>query len=127
MPGGSDAGSPVDVYAYIARFTTLGLACVETHAHPEPCAVWPGVLHQDLLGRHGCRHRVPGPNERHQEGVPLGVDFPPVSLGDRVAEEPLVFRQDLCVPAVAEAVKERGGPLDVGEEECDCPGRQAGH
>ena len=34
---------------------------------------------------------------------------------------------DLGVPAVTEALEERGGPLDVGEEEGDRPGRQARH
>ena len=49
-------------------------------------------------GRRRCqhgdrrRHRIPGPMKRHQEGVPLGVDFLPVSLGERVTEEALVFR-----------------------------------
>ena len=31
------------------------------------------------------------------------------------------------VPAIAQQLEERGRPLDVGEEESDPPGRQAGH
>ena len=34
---------------------------------------------------------------------------------------------DLSVAAIAEALEQFGRPLDVGEEERDRPGRQAGH
>ena len=56
--------------------------------------------------------------------VSISCPFP---LGENVTEEPLVFHQDLRVPAVTEALEERGGPLDVGEEEGDRPGRQGSH
>jgi hypothetical protein len=56
----------------------------------------------------------------------LRFDLLAVSFGERVTEEPLVFRKDLRVPPIAEALEEHGGPLDVGEEEGDRPGRQVG-
>jgi hypothetical protein len=37
-----------------------------------------------------------------------------------------VVRYDLRIPQVAKALEERSGPLDVGEEEGDRPGRQVG-
>ncbi len=80
--------------------------------------------HEPSLCRHRHRDRVSGSGKRHQEGVPLGVDLLPVPLGERVTKEALVFRQDLRIPAVAETLEQRGGPLDVGEEEGDCPGGQ---
>jgi hypothetical protein len=36
-----------------------------------------------------------------------------------------VIVQDLRVPTIAEALEERGGSLDVGEEEGDRPARQS--
>ncbi len=57
----------------------------------------------------------------------MGVDLLAVSLLERGAEQAVVFLQDLRVPAVAEALEERGGPLDVSEEEGDRPGRQGGY
>jgi hypothetical protein len=51
----------------------------------------------------------------------LGVDLLAVSLGERVAEEPLVFRQDLRVSVVAEVLEERGGPLDVVKRKVTVP------
>jgi hypothetical protein len=67
------------------------------------------------------------PGERHQERVPLRIDHVAACLGERVTEKPLVFREDLSIPPVTEALEKRGGALDVGEEESDRPGRQARH
>jgi len=38
------------------------------------------------------------------EGVPLSVNLLPMPLDERVAEEPLVFREDLRILTVAEAL-----------------------
>jgi hypothetical protein len=38
-----------------------------------------------------------------------------------------MFLLDLRVPAIAEALEEHGGPLDVREEEGDRSGRQGSH
>ena len=74
------------------------------------------------VGLPPCRHRVPGPGERHQEGITLRSTSCPFSLDERVTEEPLVFRQDLRLPTVTKALEERTRALDVGEEEDDRPG-----
>jgi len=79
------------------------------------------------LGRDRCRHRISGPRERHEEAVPLAVDLLPVSLGECITEDPLVFLEDLSVPAVAETLQERGGALNVGEKKSDCSGWKANH
>ena len=65
-------------------------------------------------------HRVIGLWER----VLLSDDLPPVSFRECGAHAPL-FLQDFRVPAV-EALEQARGALDVGEEEGDRPGRQAG-
>jgi hypothetical protein len=38
-----------------------------------------------------------------------------------------VFRKDVRIPAVSEALEERRGPFDVGEEKGDRPSWEAGH
>ena len=70
------------------------------------------MLRESPLRRHRRSQRISRPGERYQEGIPLGVDLLPISLGERVTEEPLVFGQDLCADALALAV----GPLLPGGE-----------
>jgi hypothetical protein len=117
----------MNVNADIAGISTKGLARVKPHPYPERRVVGPGVLHQRLLGCYGRPHGIPGPRERHQEGIPLGIDYVAACLGECVTEKPLVFREDLSIPPVAEALEEGCGALDVCEEEGDRPGRQARH
>jgi len=66
------------------------------------------------------RHRISNPRERRQEGFPW-LSTATISFGERVTEEPLVLSEDLRVPVVAEVLKVRGGPFDVGEDEGDRP------
>ncbi len=75
------------------------------------------------MRRHRRPYGISGPGECHQEGVPLGVDLLPMSFGERLAEQASVFRKDFRVSAIAEALEQLGGALDVGEEEGDRPGR----
>jgi hypothetical protein len=114
----------MDVEANVAVSGTNRLSSMEAHPHSERHAVCPGVLHKDPLARYGGRHCIPGPRERHEKSVPLRVNLLAVSLLERGAEEPLMFRHDLSVPPVAEALQESGGAFDVGEEDGDRPGRQ---
>jgi hypothetical protein len=85
------------------------------------------VLREGPLRRDRSGDGVPGPMERHQERIPLSVDLLTVPFIERSAEQAAVFLQNLHVPAVAEALEERSGTLDVGEEEGDRPGRQSSH
>ena len=100
---------------------------MKPHPHAQRCAIWPGVYQESPLGRHRRPEGISGPGERHQERVALGVDLLTVPCDERLAKQAVMFRQNLRVPAVAEALEERSRPLDVGEEEGDRPGRQAGH
>ena len=99
---------------------------MQTHTHLKRRTFRPGVIRKGSLRRDSRPHGISRSGECYQEGIPLGVDFLPVPFGERIAEDPPVFCQDFRVPAVAEAPEERGGALDVGEEEGDRPGRQAG-
>jgi hypothetical protein len=54
----------------------------------------------------------------------LRVDLLSVPFRERLPEEAPVFRKDVRILAIAEALEERGGALDVGEEESDRPGRE---
>jgi len=77
------------------------------------------------LRRHGGSQGIPGPGKRHEETVPLKVDLLPAALSERITEKTLVFREDLRKAAVAEALEELGGRLDVGEEESNRSSWQA--
>jgi hypothetical protein len=83
------------------------------------------VFRERPLGGYRCGKCIPGPRERHQKAVALRVNLLPVPFGERITKQSAVFLQDLRVPAIAEALQERSGPFDVGEEEGDRPGRQA--
>jgi len=85
------------------------------------------VLRDRALRRHGRGERISGAGECHQERVSLRVDLLPVPFGERVPKKPPMLCQDFRVPCVTEALEQRGGPLDVGEEEGDGSSRQAGH
>jgi hypothetical protein len=54
--------------------------------------------------------RIPGPRERHQEGVALGVDLLSVPFGKRLTEEAPVFRKDARIPAIAETLAPAAPP-----------------
>jgi hypothetical protein len=117
MPGGADARGAMHVQADVTTRFGQGLPSMQAHAHPQRCAVRPGLLRERLLCGHCCRHGISGPRERRQERVSLRVDLLAVAFGKCIAQQPLVFREDLRVPAIAEALEEGGRPLYVGEEE----------
>jgi hypothetical protein len=70
---------------------------------------------------------LPGTSEGNEERVPLSIYFLARAIGERLAEKTPVFLEDLRVPLVTETLQERGGPLDVGEEESYGAGRQSVH
>ncbi len=121
MPGGPNAGGAMHVETDVAVRVADRLAGMDPHPNLDRCPVWPGVLYQCLLGRYRCRHCITGPRERHQEGIPLGVDLQPIAFRECRAEETPLFFEDLRIPAVAEPLKERGRAFDVGEEEVTVP------
>ncbi len=124
MSGATNARGTVHVEAHVADSAAKRLAGMQPHPHPQRCAIRPGALRESLLRRDSRPYCISGPRECHKEGVPLSIDLLAVPFCERIPEKAAVFLQDLSVPAVAEALEERGGPLDVGEEEGDRPGRQ---
>ena len=66
-------------------------------------------------------------NQKGNSASILTVDFLSVAFGECITQESLVIRQDLRIPAVAKALEECSGPLDVGEKEGDRSSRKASH
>jgi hypothetical protein len=77
------------------------------------------------LRRCRCGDGVLGTTEGHQEGVALGVDLMPASGLKRSAEDIPVLGEDSRVALIPQVLEQGRGPLDVGKEESDDPGRQA--
>ena len=127
MPNRADTRSTVHIQTSIITSAADGLASMQPHSHSERCALGPGMLCKRPLPRNGRRNRVFRSEERHQKRVPPPLDLPAVCSREGGAEKPAVLFLDFRLPVVAEALKERGGPLDVGEEEGNSPGRQAWH
>jgi hypothetical protein len=123
VSSGADAGGTVHVQSNIVTGAAEGLTGVQAHAHAQSCALGPRVLRERPLSRYCRPYRLSGPRECHQEGISLPIDLLAVSFLERGTEQASMFLLDLRVPAVAEALEKRGGPLDVGEEEGDGPGR----
>jgi hypothetical protein len=74
------------------------------------------------LCRYGAPDRVVRPRKGIEEGVALCVDFTAAVFGECGAEKASVFGQGLCV-ALAEALEQAGGSLDVRAKEADRPRR----
>ena len=104
---------------FVNRFTGM-----QSHPHPQRCITRPDMLAKSPLRCDGRRHGISGAGKCHQEGIPLSVDFLAVPPGECGTKQAPMLHDDIRVTAVAEALEERGGPLDVGEEEGDRPGRQ---
>jgi len=62
------------------------------------------VRSERALRRSGRIRGVAGPREDIEEGVSLSIDLLAAVGGERLAQDPLVFRQDLAV-AVAELLE----------------------
>jgi hypothetical protein len=67
-------------------------------------------------------YSVLGAWEGDEAGVSLGAHLMPAPTLKSTAEQPSLVCEDLRI-ALAEVLEEARGPLDVGEEEGDCPGR----
>src|SRR3712207_9551994 len=63
-------------------------------------------------------HPLHRTRERHEEGVPLGVDLPTTVGRDDRADQPTMVLQELGV-AVPGLLQQAGGALDVAEQERD--------
>jgi len=112
VSGRADTGGAMYVDTHIATPATKGLARVEAHAHLKRCAVRPAMLHQGLLGGHRRPQGIPGPGERHQEGVPLCVYLLSAPFRERITEYPTVLVKTPYVKvAMSRSETSTGWPL----------------
>ena len=124
--GRGDACRTVDVEAHVVAIRERRLAGMDAHAHAHLHALWPVVRREGAL-RHGRRlHRVAGSPKDHEEGIALGRDLDAAAGTDGLPDEPVVVRQQLTIGG-AELLQQAGRALDVGEQECDGPGRTFAH
>jgi hypothetical protein len=78
------------------------------------------------LRSHGGRHRVPGPPEGDEEGVPFAVHLATIVLRERRTQDSMMLGKRLDI-ATTQPRQEPGRPLDVREEERDGAIRQVRH
>src|SRR6516162_3210348 len=114
------------VYSNITRLRTDGFTSVKPNTCAQRCPVRPRVGTNGLLRCEGRRKRVCRTSEGGEKRIPLRVHLLPVVVLDGGANEPPVSGQDVRV-VVPQLLKKTRGPLDVGEQEGDRPGRQAFH
>jgi len=122
----ADARRPVDRQADVAVLRDRGLTRVDADSDAELLAVRPFVRHECALGSDGSQDRIPGPRERDEERVALGIDLLAAVRRKRIAKELLMLGEDSAV-AVAEALQQLRRSLDVGEEERRRSGHLLGH
>jgi hypothetical protein len=78
-------------------------------------------LHSPLR-RYGGKQGIPGPRKGREHGIPLGVHHLAPGFLDRREKQAVMSGQGIRV-AITQLLQEACGPLDVGEEEGDGPGR----
>jgi len=84
------------------------------------------VVGKGTLGGSGCSDCILGAREGEEERVPLRVDFPPSACCGALAQQALMFGDELLV-ALAKLPQKARGSLDVREEEGDGSTVQLGH
>jgi hypothetical protein len=120
VAGTHDPRRPVDVEPRIALGRSDRLARVD--AHPDPDRAVP----QRLLSRRRGGERLFRAREAVEEGVALRVDLDTAMALEGFPQHTAVLGEDVGV-AVAELVEQLRRAFDVGEEECDGPGRELAH
>ena len=126
VPGRADARRAMDGQAEVAVRVERCLAGVNAHPYSHVDPVGPRVLRERLARGHGGRHGIAGAPEDRVGPVPLGLHLLAARLLHRFPEDAPVIGQDGAVP-VAKTPKQRGRPLDVGEEEGDGAARELCH
>ena len=115
-----------DVEAVVALLADRRLAGVEAHAHADVHPLRPRVRRVRALRLDRGRDRVARAREGEEERVALRVDLDAAAVAERLAHEPPVVGEHVAVP-VAEPLHQRGGALDVAEDEGDGAGRERRH
>ena len=81
---------------------------------------------EGALHLHGCTDRLAGASEGHEEAISLRVDLVAAILLEGTSHQGSILLQHARV-ALAQVLKQVGGPLDVGEEERDGAHREVVH
>jgi hypothetical protein len=84
---------------------------VQADAHLHGPTLRPGRGRQGALHRHGCRDRLCGTGEHHEERVPLRIDLVALVRGKCGPYQGAVGGQDLGV-AVPEVHRQESAALD---------------
>src|SRR6266516_3107609 len=99
----------MDVHPHIVAVDEQRLSRVKPHSDPYRCLREPLLCALRAGDCATCR------TEDEEERVALSVDFDAVMLGRRLAEEPLLFPQGICILGVAEFAKQECRAFDIGE------------
>jgi hypothetical protein len=126
MRRNANAGRPMNVHPNVAALRDVGLAGVKPNADPHGRTVGPWMPQDALLC---CDRRHQGlsrPREGSKDRIPLRVDLLAALFLNGRADKSAALRQDVRI-GITQLLEQTRRPLDVGEEEGDRPGRQAGH
>jgi hypothetical protein len=98
----TDPGRSVYIQADVVTGDHGRLAGVNTHPHPQPHPLGPGMGHQRALRVHGGSHGVARHGKGNEERVPLGTDLLPAVLGESGPQQPPIFgqHQPVAIPKV---------------------------
>jgi hypothetical protein len=118
MSGRRDAGSAVQLASGIALPGDLCLSRVKAHAYLD------GAGGQRFLPRGRSRERRLRVSEDIEERIALRVDLQASVRGEGRTQGTAVLGQRFDVALLAEFLDQSRRALDVGEEECDGPGRE---
>src|SRR5437660_2875929 len=99
---------------------------MHTHAYAHHRAFGPGMTSKGVLRGHGCGYRVCSTCEGHEESISLRIYLLATICLERGTQQVSTFGQYVGV-ALAELLEQRGGSLDVREEERDGPRRELMH
>src|SRR5262245_45779425 len=120
---GADAGRAVDSKADVPFLPDDRLSGMQTHSYAQLGVVWPRVLGERPLGKHGSAQRGVRALEREQKRVALVVDLSAALCFDGPPQNLVVLGEHRDV-ALAELLHEPRRAGDVREEERDRAGRQ---
>jgi hypothetical protein len=116
---GLDDGPAVEVVLADRR-----LAGVDAHAHAD---VRRGFQGQGALDVNRTAQRRAGARERQQMPVAQRLDQRAAMLGDAGRQHRLVLGEALQPAGLSDALEQRGGALDIGEQDGDRPGNDHVH
>jgi hypothetical protein len=121
-----DASRTVHIDTEVVVPSRDALAGVHPHPHAQPDTVHRLLSGQSALSRHRGSYGLRRRSECDEERIPFGPNLVALLLRDRPADDLGVAILKNTIP-IAQSVKERGGPFDVGEQEGNRSRRQLSH